>query len=109
MLHIVQVVTTVSMLRSSMGIASAEPSMRLSGIDVRRDVARAICRSFAEGSIPNPAVDLMVISPTGKQFSIDVKGVYKPIFSLQSPEHCETVCSMYSLTFLLASQTSFLS
>jgi hypothetical protein len=51
-----------------MGIASAEPSMRLSGIDVRRDVARAMWRSFADGSIPTPLVvtagDAPLIDPS---------------------------------------------
>jgi hypothetical protein len=52
MLHNVQVVTTVSTLLSSNGIASAEPSMKSTGMEAGRAARRAIERSFGEGSRP---------------------------------------------------------
>jgi hypothetical protein len=44
-------------------------------------VASELCKRGYQVALTmgnHPAVDLMVISPKGKQFSIDVKGLYKP-------------------------------
>jgi hypothetical protein len=46
-------------------------------------VASELCKRDYQVALTlgnHPAVDLMVISPTGKQFGIDVKGVYKRNF-----------------------------
>ena len=52
MVHNVQVVTTVSMLLSSNGIDSAEPSMNVVGIDDAVAVRLAIAMSCGDGSNP---------------------------------------------------------
>ena len=52
-------------------------------------VASELCKrgyqvAFTMGN--HPSVDLMVISPTDKRFSIDVKGLYKRNFWVVSPK-----------------------
>jgi len=46
-------------------------------------VASELCKRGYQVALTlgnHPVIDLMVVSPSGKQFAIDVKGLYKPTF-----------------------------
>jgi hypothetical protein len=52
-------------------------------------VASELCKRSYQVALTmgnHPIVDLMVISPKGKSFQIDVKGLYKPSFWLVKPK-----------------------
>ena len=48
----------------------------------------------------HPSVDLMVKSPEGRQFEIDVKGLYKKNFFLLNPDKGDTTNLFYVLAYV---------
>src|ERR1700683_1792340 len=53
-------------------------------------VASELCKRGYQVALTmgnHPVVDLMVVSPKGKQFSIDVKGLYKRNFWVVNPKN----------------------